>query len=416
MGIKPPSHQNPGRQTEIVDEGGLHKFRTEIPNTVIRGLKSREPRKNKGLSVYAKWLYVYFKSVAGDHGTFYRNTTTIALEAGMSRGQVSAAKKELVEHDLITVKNGKNPKRDVDRIRIKDIWLANMQEFSVHIVNTDDEEDVKTPQEDETPSIHNMNTENVQSSQYEHQSSQYEHMSGFDKHPSGSERENSILTNNDAAKSMQSSPHELGVHNMNQRRSHEEENPKKRPPSISPPRGEHPEALAEGFCVLTPEVRNLQSEVTAERNAGKPPKKQRASKPPALTRCPPGHLFDASLRQWAGEKYPAVNFDEAVEALRDWEFKTPRSDWDACLRTWIRTEAKRITNPVRARASPPLTRAEQRAAAEEQSNRELEDLVLGRDTHNSVWAPPRRDGADLQQEPQHGRQSGILDGRGRPPV
>lgn len=41
------------------------------------------------------------------------------------------------------------------------------------------------------------------------------------------------------------------------------------------------------------------------------------------------------------EKYPEIDFYEALEAMRDWEFKIAHSDWDATLRTWIRTEAKR---------------------------------------------------------------------------
>ena len=55
----PPSQND---RVAIVDEGALHHYRTEIPNTVIRGIKSR------ALSISAKWLYVYLKSVAGDGG------------------------------------------------------------------------------------------------------------------------------------------------------------------------------------------------------------------------------------------------------------------------------------------------------------------------------------------------------------
>ena len=130
----------------IEDEGSLHKCRTEIPNTVVRGTKSR------GISVYAKWLYVYLKCVAGDGGVCYRSTTTIAEESGISRGQVSSAKQELVRQGLITITPGKNPRRHADHIMIKNIWVANLNEFSVH----------------------HTNTNNTQCSQYEHQCSQYE--------------------------------------------------------------------------------------------------------------------------------------------------------------------------------------------------------------------------------------------------
>lgn len=114
----------------IVDAGPSHKYRTEIPNTVIRGHKSRE------LSVFAKWLYVYLKSIAGDGSMCFRGRGLIALEAGMSRGQVSVAKKELATNGLIVVTPGKNPRRQADTIRIVDIWPANMQEFSGQEVTT----------------------------------------------------------------------------------------------------------------------------------------------------------------------------------------------------------------------------------------------------------------------------------------
>jgi Helix-turn-helix domain len=146
---------------KVTDEGALHKYRAEIPNTVVRGIKSR------GLSVYAKWLYVYFKSVAGDGGLCFQSTTTIAAESGMSRGQVSAAKKELAKHALISIVPGQNPRRDADHIRIKDIWLANIQEFSVHNMNTTDKNEEIDLFSIDDASVHNMNTSIHQCSQYE---------------------------------------------------------------------------------------------------------------------------------------------------------------------------------------------------------------------------------------------------------
>jgi hypothetical protein len=99
-------------QVSIVDEGALHHYRTEIPNTVIRGLTSR------GLSIYAKWLYVYLKSLAGAGSTCWCSPATMAQEAGMSRGQVSAATQELVAHHLITVTQDTPPHRAADDLRI----------------------------------------------------------------------------------------------------------------------------------------------------------------------------------------------------------------------------------------------------------------------------------------------------------
>jgi Helix-turn-helix domain len=118
------------REQKTTEDGGLHAFRTEIPNTVIRGLRSRD------LSVHAKWLYVYFKSVCGDTRECYRTTSTISAESGISRAMVSTAKRELVKRGLITVTKARNPNRQPDHVIIKNIWVENVQEFSVLLANT----------------------------------------------------------------------------------------------------------------------------------------------------------------------------------------------------------------------------------------------------------------------------------------
>jgi hypothetical protein len=117
-------NDHPTRTYQIVDEGCLHKYRTEIPNTVIRGIRSC------GLSLPARWLYCYLKSVAGDQGECWQNTTTLAKGAQLARGTVSAAKHELIKAGLIAVVSRGRQYHDTDRIRILDIWDANMREFA----------------------------------------------------------------------------------------------------------------------------------------------------------------------------------------------------------------------------------------------------------------------------------------------
>lgn len=63
-------------------------------------------------------------------------------------------------------------------------------------------------------------------------------------------------------------------------------------------------------------------------------------------RCPTDYIPGPFLYAWAAEKFPHVDVENALEAMRDWEFKTARHDWDAVLRTWIRNEAKH-TVPMR---------------------------------------------------------------------
>ena len=131
----------------ISDEGPSHKYRTEIPNTIVRGMRSQ------GLSAYAKWLYVYLKSVSGDGGECWQSTSTIAAGSGLSRMSVSRAKRELATHHLIVLTSGPRSNRDASHIRIVDIWLENMQEFSSqcttqvhqHVLEKTDEYDSGVP-------------------------------------------------------------------------------------------------------------------------------------------------------------------------------------------------------------------------------------------------------------------------------
>ena len=114
---------NRERHMQVVDEGALHKVRTEIPNTVIRGDKGR------GLSLPARWLYVYLKSIAGDSGECWQSTPTMARGAQLAEGTVSQAKRELITAKLINIVPGNQAKHETDTIRILDIWDHNMREF-----------------------------------------------------------------------------------------------------------------------------------------------------------------------------------------------------------------------------------------------------------------------------------------------
>jgi hypothetical protein len=91
------------RAYHIVDEGCLRKYRTEIPNTIIRGIRGR------GLSLPARWLYVYFKSVCGDQGECWQDTTTITAITGISRPWIRRAFRELAERGLIVVEEDPTP-------------------------------------------------------------------------------------------------------------------------------------------------------------------------------------------------------------------------------------------------------------------------------------------------------------------
>ncbi len=143
------------RTQYVIDDGALHRYRTEIPNTVVRGLKGR------GLSVYAKWLYVYLKSVAGDTGECRQSTTTLAEGSGLSRAQVSRERQALLTAGLLHLEYGASRNRDTAHIRITDIWLPNMQEFAsfgVSTGNTAEGGEVQTPGASEAPGVSTGNT------------------------------------------------------------------------------------------------------------------------------------------------------------------------------------------------------------------------------------------------------------------
>lgn len=130
----------------IQEEGSLRKYRTEIPNTVVRG------ERGKALSVHAKWLYVYIKGVCGDDGKCWQGTRTMAEGAGMSMGSVSSAKKELEKAGLLVIDPGDPAKHKSDTIRIVDLWPDNMKEFGDKKPDEDPVQEVNTPRSgDEHP-------------------------------------------------------------------------------------------------------------------------------------------------------------------------------------------------------------------------------------------------------------------------
>ena len=63
--------------------------------------------------------------------------------------------------------------------------------------------------------------------------------------------------------------------------------------------------------------------------------------------------------------------------------------------------------------APTPTKAEQRAAQEARTTKEMEDVVYGRNTFSSAWDPPRHDGEDLSPPTGDRRQAGLPLGPGR---
>lgn len=124
-------------------------------------------------------------------------------------------------------------------------------------------------------------------------------------------------------------------------------------------------------------------------------------------------IVDVELDRWMAKKgLMAFDVEEQWDAFvrKALANAYAYANWRAAFQNWLTSDYQQTL--VHGRLPGKLTRAEQRTLDDEESTRQLEDLVHGRDTHNSVWAPPRRDGADLQQKTQRGRQGSLPHGRG----
>lgn len=119
-------------QHQIADRGDLRKYRTEIPNSVD----------DMDLSVYAFRLYVHMKRVAGDSGTCWQSTDTLAKSCKMSKGMIGKAKDELIEKGLIHIEEQKLDRggRAAHHVTINDIWLENFIKFSGKEPSSHDEQ------------------------------------------------------------------------------------------------------------------------------------------------------------------------------------------------------------------------------------------------------------------------------------
>lgn len=114
-----------------------HKPRIEVPVLID----------DAGLSPYAFRLYAHIKRKAGDDGSCYEGTRSIAEVCRMSVGQVSKAKAELRAAGLVTFEKRMTKGGMVDEMRAVDVWAANAEQYpGVHCMNTNE------------PTVHDTNT------------------------------------------------------------------------------------------------------------------------------------------------------------------------------------------------------------------------------------------------------------------
>ena len=111
---------------EIREEPSNHKYRTEIPN-VLRKIK---------LDPFARTLYWYYKSIAGDSGACFQTNATISEETGMSQTTIAKKRKILEQPQEIlggkplirvTKRLKENGEADSTLVEIVDIWEENFK-------------------------------------------------------------------------------------------------------------------------------------------------------------------------------------------------------------------------------------------------------------------------------------------------
>jgi hypothetical protein len=114
---------------KIVDESQDRKFFTITPNMID----------DLGLSPYAVRLYLRLRRRAGENGACWENTRNLAIGCKMSTGQVTKAKKELSNANLILIapRRAEHGHFQGQTITIVDLWQRNLERFSpVHGLNT----------------------------------------------------------------------------------------------------------------------------------------------------------------------------------------------------------------------------------------------------------------------------------------
>ena len=84
-----------------------------------------------------------------------------------------------------------------------------------------------------------------------------------------------------------------------------------------------------------------QSGTRIKRNPKKNPKSNSNSSSRATRRCPESFYLDEVLRSWLVDEGFDINLAERELAkFRDHEFRSPKSDWPATFRNWIRKAAE----------------------------------------------------------------------------
>lgn len=119
-------------------------------------------------------------------------------------------------------------------------------------------------------------------------------------------------------------------------------------------------------------------------------------KPRPMRQCPKTWNPPEKVLAWAKHEHPGVELEHELAKFRDNTFRTPRSDWDATFRNWIREASDRW----KARNGPRVAGAPATAGAREAARKaaRVAEMTGGllRDT-----PPPPVSGDIIDMEPTH---------------
>lgn len=98
-----------------------HVWFTQTPNIVLKS----------SVSMYAKFLYVHLKMVAGDYGVCWQSSETLSAESGISEGKISECKRELEDAGFIRIEDVDHigGGRKSHHIHIINIWDKNYEAY-----------------------------------------------------------------------------------------------------------------------------------------------------------------------------------------------------------------------------------------------------------------------------------------------
>jgi helix-turn-helix protein len=127
-------HNQQSQVEQIILEEVSRNYRTEIPNVVFEMVLEKEITANEFM------LYSVYRRIAGEHGSCFATTKTLAEMTGLSKNTVIAAKrtlsrpfKKLFGKSLIKITPGDRKSQQTDVVVIMDVWPENQQEFKNNV-------------------------------------------------------------------------------------------------------------------------------------------------------------------------------------------------------------------------------------------------------------------------------------------